>query len=161
MQMNKIKKGDTFMAKKSNSNVSSALLYIVIGILLIVFRSQTLNWAMTAIGAFFVISGILDIAKKNTFGGFVSLVIGIAILVLGWTAAHIVLLVLGVLMAVKGVLALLQTLTRKTTLFGILFPVLTIVAGLSLAFGNGLDVVLVVAGVILVVDGFFGLASKK
>ena len=88
------------MAKKSNSNVSSALLYIVIGILLIVFRSQTLNWAMTAVGAFFVISGILDIAKKNTFGGFVSIVIGIAILVLGWTATHIVLLVLGVLMAV-------------------------------------------------------------
>ena len=149
------------MAKKSNSNVSSALLYVVIGVLLIVFRSQTLSWAMTAVGVFFVISGILDIMKKNTFGGFVSLVIGIAILVLGWTAAHIVLLVLGVLMAVKGVLALFQALTRKTTLLGILFPVLTIVAGVSLAFGNGLDIVLVVAGVILVVDGFLGLASKK
>lgn len=149
------------MAKKSNSNVSSALLYVVIGVLLIVFRSQTLSWAMTAVGVFFVISGILDIMKKNTFGGFVSLVIGIAILVLGWTAAHIVLLVLGVLMAVKGVLALFQALTRKTTLLGILFPVLTIVAGVSLAFGNGLDIVLVVAGAILVVDGFLGLASKK
>lgn len=149
------------MAKKSNSNVSSALLYILIGALLIMFRSQTLSWAMTAVGVFFVIFGILDIMKKNTFGGFVSLVIGIAILVLGWTAAHIVLLVLGVLMAVKGVLALFQALTRKTTLLGILFPVLTIVAGVSLAFGNGLDIVLVVAGAILVVDGFLGLVSKK
>ena len=100
--------------------------------------------------------------KENTFGGFVSLVIGIAILVLGWTAAHIVLLALGVLMAVKGVMALLQALTRKSpTWLSILFPVLTIVAGVSLAFGNGLDIVLVVVGAILVVDGFLGLVSKK
>ena len=149
------------MAKKSSSNVASALLYIVIGVLLIVFRAETLNWAMTAMGVFFIISGILDIAKKNAVGGVVSLSIGIAILVLGWLATHIVLLVLGILLAVKGVMALLQALTHKTTLLGILFPILTVLAGLSLAFGRGLEYMLIVAGVILVVDGLLGLVNNK
>ena len=95
------------MAKKTNSELFSSLLYIVIGILLVVFKSQTLNWAMTIVGLFFVISGVLDLVKKNYTGGAVSLIIGIAILVLGWLAVEIVLLVLGILIAVKGVVALI------------------------------------------------------
>ena len=80
------------MAKKtkSNSELFASLLYILIGVLLIVFRSQTLGWAMTIAGAFFIISGVLDVLKKNWTGGAISLIIGIAILVLGWLAAQIV-----------------------------------------------------------------------
>ena len=152
------------MAKKNNSELSASLLYVIVGILLIVFRSQTLGWAMTIAGAFFLISGIIDLIKGNTAGGAVSLIIGIAILVLGWTAAKIVLLVLGVLIAVKGVIALLGAVNRsKTNFFRILFPILSIICGLMLAFGNGLDIIIVVAGAILVADGFLGLlaAAKK
>ena len=41
------------MAKKKNSSFFTSLLYIIIGVLLIVFRDQTLGWAMTAAGVFF------------------------------------------------------------------------------------------------------------
>ena len=101
------------MAKKNNSELFSALLYIIIGALLIIFRSQTLGWAMTIAGIFFVVSGVLDLIKQNWTGGAVSLIIGIAILVLGWVAAAIVLLVLGILIAIKGVVALIEILQRK------------------------------------------------
>ena len=57
------------MAKKSNSELFSSLLYIIIGVLLIVFRSQTLGWAMTIVGALFVLSGILDLIRMNWAGG--------------------------------------------------------------------------------------------
>ena len=77
--------------KKKNSELSSALLYILLGVLLIVFRSQTLDWAMTIAGVIFIVSGVLDIVRKNFVGGAISLIIGIAILVLGWTATKIVL----------------------------------------------------------------------
>lgn len=156
-------KGAFTMAKKSNSELSASLLYVIVGILLIVFRSQTLGWAMTIAGVFFIISGILDILKKNMAGGAVSLIIGIAILVLGWTAAKIVLLVLGILIAVKGVVALIDAVGKsRSNFFRILFPILSIVGGLMLAFGNGLDIVIVITGAILVVDGFMGLlASAK
>ena len=57
------------MTKKSNSELFSSLLYIIIGVLLVIFRSETLEWAMTIAGIVFLISGILDLVKKNWTGG--------------------------------------------------------------------------------------------
>ena len=154
-------KGFKIMAKKSNSELFSSLLYIIIGILLVVFRSETLGWAMTIAGIIFVISGILDVAKKNWAVGAVSVIIGIAILVLGWAAAQIVLLVLGILIAVKGLVALINVLKKKKkNALEVLFPILSIVVGLMLAFGNALDIMIVVVGVLLAIDGVIGLIGS-
>ena len=119
---------------------------------------------MTIAGVVFIVSGILEIVKKNYTGGAVSLVIGIAILVLGWIATTIVLLVLGILIALKGVVALINELKKKqVTVLGVLFPALTVIVGLGLAFGNALDIILVICGVILALDGVLGLieATQK
>lgn len=149
------------MAKKTNPELFSSLLYIVIGILLVVFKSQTLNWAMTIVGLFFVISGVLDLVKKNYTGGAVSLIIGIAILVLGWAAAQIVLLVLGILIAIKGIVAFIDAFKKKrTNALDLVFPVLTVVVGLMLAFGNALDIMIIIVGVLLAVDGVLGLIAS-
>ena len=53
------------MAKKSNNELISALLYIILGVLLIVFKGATIGWAMTIAGIFFIVSGILDVARKK------------------------------------------------------------------------------------------------
>lgn len=148
------------MQKKTNSELFSSILYIVIGVLLVIFRSQTLNWAMTIAGLFFVVSGALELYKKNWTGGAVSLIIGIAIIVLGWIAVTIVLLVLGILIAIKGVLALVDVFKRDNkNALDIVFPVLTVAVGLMLAFGNGLDVMIIIVGVLLAIDGAIGLAG--
>lgn len=148
------------MQKKTNSELFSSILYIIIGVLLVIFRSQTLNWAMTVVGLFFVVSGALELYKKNWTGGAVSLIIGIAIIVLGWVAVTIVLLVLGILIAIKGVLALVDVFKRDNkNALDIVFPVLTVVVGLMLAFGNGLDVMIIIVGVLLAIDGVIGLAG--
>ena len=152
------------MANKKNSELFSAILYIIIGLLLVIFRSQTLGWAMTIAGIFFVVSGALDLIKKNYTGGAVSLIIGIAILVLGWLATKIVLLVLGILIAVKGIVALIEIFKQaKKNALELVFPVLTVVVGLMLAFGNGLDIMIVIVGILLAIDGVLGLcgALKK
>ena len=147
--------------KKSNSELFSSLLYILVGILLIIFRSQTLGWAMTVAGIIFVISGVLDIVKKNFAGGAVSLIIGIAILILGWTVTKIVLLVLGILIAIKGAIALYEAFERKRkSLPDVLYPILSIVTGLILAFGNGLDIMIIIVGALLIVDGVIGLIGS-
>ena len=154
-------KGVENMAKKTNSELFSSLLYIIIGVLLVIFRSQTLGWAMTIAGIVFIVSGILDLVKKNQTGGAVSLIIGIAILVLGWLAVNIVLLVLGILIAVKGFVALIDVLKRsKKNALEILFPILSIVVGIMLAFGNGLDTMILVVGILLVIDGILGLCGS-
>ena len=149
------------MAKKSNSELFASLLYIILGALLIVFRSQTLGWAMTIAGIFFVVSGALDLIKKNWAGGAVSLIIGIAILVLGWLAVEIVLLVLGILIAVKGVVALIGVFKKsKKNALEIVFPILSIALGGLLAFGNGLDIIILVVGILLAIDGVLGLIGS-
>ncbi len=152
------------MAKKQNSELFSSILYIVIGALLAIFRSETLEWAMTIAGIFFIVSGALDLFKKNWAGGAVSLGIGLAIILLGWLATKIVLLVLGILLAVKGIVALIEVF--KAGLKGALqlvFPIITIVLGVMLAFGNGLDVMILIIGILLAIDGLIGLvgALKK
>lgn len=154
-------KGVENMAKKTNSELFSSLLYIIIGVLLVIFRSQTLGWAMTIAGIVFVISGILDLVKKNWTGGAVSLIIGIAILILGWLAAKIVLLVLGILIAIKGIVALIDVLKKKDkSVLEIIYPILSIVVGIMLAFGNALDIMIIIVGVLLIVDGVIGLLGS-
>ena len=158
-------KGVFPMAKKSKSELISALLYFVIGILLVVFQSRTIGWMMTIAGVFFVVCGVLDVIKTNWGSGAVSLIIGITILVLGWLVTEIVLLVLGILIAIKGVVALVNAITasRKNVL-NVVFAILTIVIGAMLAFGNGLNVLIVIAGAMLIfnaVVGIVGAVVKK
>ena len=80
---------------------------------------------------------------------------------LGWVATKIVLIVLGVLIAVKGLFALIDVFkkSRKNAL-EIVFPILTIVLGVMLAFGNGLGVMIAIAGVLLAIDGVLGLIGS-
>ena len=79
---------------------------------------------------------------------------------LGWTVASIVLLVLGILIAVKGVIALLDALKKSNKgIADLLFPILTIVVGLMLAFGNALEIMVIIVGILLAVDGVVGLVA--
>ena len=150
------------MAKKKNfdTNLFVSILYVILGLLLIIFPGDALKWAMTLAGIFFIVSGILELIKKNWFGGAISLIIGVVILALGWTIIDIVLLVLGILIAIKGIIALINALKkRKKNALSILFAILTIVVGLVLAFGNALTIMVIIAGVLLVINGMLGLMS--
>ena len=80
---------------------------------------------------------------------------------LGWLAATIVLLVLGILIAVKGVVALINVLKKKRpNALELVFPILSIVVGIMLAFGNGLDIMILIVGILLTVDGIIGLVAS-
>ena len=148
------------MAKKSYAGIFSAILYLALGILLVVFKTETINWAMTIAGIVFIVSGILEVIKKEWASGAVSLIIGIAILVLGNLLTNIVLIVLGILIAVKGVVSLIEEFKRsKKSVIAITFAILTVLVGLALAFGNGLEIMLLICGIVFIVDGIVGLIA--
>ena len=66
----------------------------------------------------------------------------------------------GCISTVDDYIAFLEALKkRKTTVLDILFPVLTIAVGVMLAFGNGLDIMILIVGVLLMVDGILGLLN--
>ena len=148
--------------KKSGLNFSSPIVYIVLGALLLLFPGTALKWAMTIAGLFFIVSGIFDLVKSNLFGGIFNLIIGIVILALGWTIVGVVLLVLGVFIAIKGLLALLAALKRKKkSIFAIVVAVVTIIVGIALAFGNALDALVKLVGIVLIIDGVLDLFANK
>ena len=149
------------MSKKLKNNLSSPILYIILGALLIIFKAQMLNWAMTIAGVFFAVMGIVDLTKGRKSGA-LNLVIGILILVLGNTILDVVLVVLGILIAVKGLVDLLEILkNKKRNAIQVVFAAISIAVGVALAFGNLLGDLIVIIGVLLVIDGALGLLGAK
>ena len=149
------------MNKKANSELFSSILYIIVGVILAIFQGDTLDWAMTIAGIVFIVSGALDLIKQNWKGGGISIAIGIAIIVLGWLAVDIVIIVLGVLIAIKGIIALIDVFKKsEKNVLDFLFPVLTVVLGIALAFGNLLNIIFLIVGILLAINGVLGLINS-
>ena len=146
------------MAKRKNQMMAS-LLYIVIGVLFVVFRVNTLHWMMTAVGLAFVIAGAVDLSKRSNISGIASLAIGVAVLILGWVATQIVLVVLGCLLALKGLLALAEAIRRKKSAFEIFISAVTLALGVLLALGNAMEILVLIVGILLIADGILGVIS--
>ena len=84
------------------------------GVLLMIFKMQTLNWAMTIAGAFFLLVGLLDLLGKRIYSAIVNFAIGAIILIIGWTILEIVLIVFGILVAARGLMDLIEIIKSKT-----------------------------------------------
>ena len=147
-----------------NSELISSVLLVVVGLLLVIFRTSVLQWAMTAVGAVFVVFGVLDVLKKNWLNGGVSIVVGAAIIIFGWALTEIVLIVLGVLLAIKSLVSLYEVLNKKKkNTAEIIYAAAGVLLGVLLAFGNLVSALVLVAGILLMADGFIGIygAVKK
>ena len=115
--------------KNVNKNLVNAILYILVGILFIIFKGSVLNWLFTIVGILFIVFGVIDVLNKNLTSGVVS--IGIVLILGGWLFVEIVLIVFGVLIAVKGVIALLDAVKAKNVA-NILVAVVTVAVGVML-----------------------------
>lgn len=145
----------------STENIVNALVYAVIGILLIVLQGGSLNILMTIVAVLLVVLGIVDIVKgKNLTKGLIEIGAGIAIGVLGWLIADIVLLVLGVVLVVKGVLELVKVF--KNGFMAMLSSLVTIVIGILLIIAKWalLDTICLIAGIIFVINAVLILFGK-
>ena len=153
------------MAKKSNSNLITDILYIIVGLVLAVMGYGMVKWALIIAGAVFLIFGIIDAIKKNIVSGIVSIVIGLVLIVCALTPLlSYLLIILGILVVVKGIISLINALKKsKKSVIDILFAVLTIVAGLILAFAFGevADILIRIGGVLLIVNGVLELLGKS
>lgn len=150
-------------SKKVSNGVVYALLYIVLGVLFIVFKSGMLNWLMTIAGIVFIALGIFDIIKKRLTQGIIETVIGVVIIVGGWLFVEIVLLVFGALLIVKGVTDLIKACQSKSKDFSkILCAVITAIVGILLVVAKWvpLDWFFIVLGAVFIIDGLFALFNK-
>ncbi len=138
---------------KTNAVINAAL-YIIMGVLMCIFRKDLLEWAMTAIGIVLIVAGILNIVKKDVVEGVIMAAIGVVIILGGWLFWDIVLLVLGVALAVKGILDLFRAIECKSVP-AIIGSVITMAVGVLLVVNKWalLDWIFIIIGVILIIDG--------
>ena len=150
--------------KASSDALVMAILYIVIGILFIAFRSALLNWMLTVTGVLAIAYGIYLIVKKQLVLGIIFVAVGIALILGGWLFLEIALIVLGVVLIIYGAKDLVSLLQAKgkTPVFPVLVACLTILAGILLVVSKWafLDWFFIVIGAILIVDGIFALIRK-
>ena len=152
------------MAKKQSFNLSSPLLYIILGALLFIFGLELIGLLMTIAGIFFVVMGIVYLVRRRVVSGVVNLVIAAIIIYLGWAIGEIVLTILGIIIVAKGVLDLFSLLKHKrVNVLNVIFVVLTVAIGLMLAVSPSgfLQTAMKIAGALLIVDGILGLIGAK
>ena len=154
------------MAKKkvsfSTNNVVNAIIYGVIGLLLIILKAGSLNILMTAIGVLFIALGVMDIVKaKDLTKGIIECALGVVVIVCGWLIADIVLLILGIVLIVKSVMEIAKT--YKKGFKANLPSIVTLVIGIVLVVAKWalMDVMCVIAGVIFLVDAILMLMGKE
>ncbi|MCQ3035504.1 MAG: hypothetical protein MJ248_04760, partial [Bacilli bacterium] len=89
------------LEKKQLNSLIIALAYLIIGVLFIVFKAGILGLAiqiaLTVLGVLFIVFGILGIVNKRLVEGIVNLVIGVVIIVFGWTLLMVIMIIFGVL----------------------------------------------------------------
>lgn len=150
------------MAKKLSFNISSPILYILIGALVAWQGAGVIDWAIWVIGILFVAMAILDVLSKRMSSAVTNGIIGAAILILGGLLKDIALTVVGVLIAIRGVMDLLEVLKRKRkNALMLVLPIITIVIGVGFAFGGLLHDIIRIVGIFLIIDGALALFNAK
>lgn len=155
---------------KKNQALINAAFIMVIGILLIVFKSGILNVAMTILGACLIVLGVIDLLERRDYLLFaIKVVIGILIIVCGLTLAEIACYVIGALMLVYGALQLWNFIHSNTKIvsfrdFLAVYsnPIINILIGLCLLLANIktiADVIFIIVGAFFIIEAVLDILS--
>ncbi len=142
----------------------SSLIYIALGAMLCIFRTELLKYAMLVVGIIAIVIGVLAILKGDVIYGVVTAAIGALIILGGFLFLQIILLVIGVILAAKGVIELIACFRfSKINIIALLSAIFTIVLGVLLIASTWqfVDTFLIVIGVLMIVDGVFMFFGKK
>ena len=157
------KKSSSKSKSISNNTLLTALLYTLVGIMFIVFRSATLKWGLVAIGALTIVYGIIMIVNKNLVSGIIYLIIGILLIISAFLFLSYVLIALGALLVIQGIVYMLKELRGKKRTLNIIVALVTIIIGILLIVSKFVffDWFLIIIGIVLIVDGILMLLGVK
>ena len=144
---------------KLSSNLITAILTIALGVLLAVFKEGIIGIAMTVLGVGLIIWAIIDFLDKKMEPAIIKAVAGVAVILLGWLVASIVLFVFAGLLliyAIYQIYLLIKAKKKKWDLF--VQPVLYAIAAVLFLF-NGYGWAFIAAGVVLIVQGALALVA--
>jgi uncharacterized membrane protein HdeD (DUF308 family) len=162
----------SILGKQKTSSIIIAILSVILGVVLIIYKNTAANWFVKVIGILMIVAAIyytisfFTRASKDSISR-TNLVVGILLLILGiWflTSSNVVLqvvqLIIGVIIIMQGILDLQAALAMKdneNSNWGVslCLALATIILGVLLIFlpFKTLDVLLVMLGIVLIFDG--------
>ena len=152
--------------KKANSSeLLTALLYIVVGILFCIKQDAMIDILLTIAGVVLIVKGVLDIVAKRVASGVIAAVAGLAMLLLGWvfkSIIHIAIVIFGIVILIKAIQNIFEILKRKYTVLEMVGAILAAVIGVLLIF-NGwgmVNWVFILVGIALILDGAIALIKE-
>lgn len=147
--------------KQLYPNLTSALVYVVIGLLFCIFRQTVVSWAMLVFGILLIVKGIIDAVHGLTVSGVISIVIGALLVILRFSLPGFIIQVFGIILAVSGISQLFNGKAKKLIPF--LSCILTLAAGLLIVFFSGetLSIIFLISGILLIIDGVLVLFNVK
>ena len=153
---------------KKSSQLISAIMTLVLGILFVILKAQVIGVCLTVLGIALIVIGVLDLIRKSTASGIIKTVLGVAVLIIGWLLLEIAVLVVGVFLAVYGVIDLIKAIIALVKnkkkkfiakIFNFIAPILCIVAAAFLLTSGGAvyDWAIIIAGIFFIIDGVIAL----
>lgn len=142
--------------------ILSAVFTLLLGVMLIILRSEVISIAMTVLGVGCIALGFFDLIQKLIPPAVIKLVVGVIIIICGWVIVSAVLYILAGLLLIVGVLFLYEKIKNRVrcqtwyyTLCEYAVPILCIIIGTLLLFnqGNTVNWVFVVSGSVTVLEG--------
>lgn len=152
--------------EKNSEKLLQAILTIVLGVLFIVFKSDIIGIALTVLGIALIISAIIDLVHKQVTPCVIKAVVGVVIIVFGWTLMSAALYIMAALLLIYGILLLYQMIKENKArvesadkALGFIKPVLYIVSAVCLLFNQGgtIEWVFILSGVFFIVEGIISL----
>ena len=161
---------------KKLSQITSALMTLVLGILFVMLKGGVVGIAIKVFAAVLIITAILELIKLKIASGVIKAILAIVLFIFGWAITEIALLVIGIVLIVFGVLELIKRIfslfkKNRTRLWakilGFISPLFSALAGYFLITSRGEAVgwAIVIGGIFLIINGVLvlieALSSKK
>jgi hypothetical protein len=141
---------------------------LALGILFVILKAQVVGICITVLGIALLVLGVLDLLRNAIANGIVRIILAVAVLLIGWLLLDIALLVLGIVILVYSISEIVRTIVAAVrnrririfaTILGLIEPALGLVASFFLitSRGSAIEWTVIVAGVILIVNGAFAI----
>lgn len=145
------------MASKKSNLVANALIYaliyILLGVLFLIFKAAVAVWCVYALGVLLIVQGVLDMVNRRLVQGILEAAIGVLAIVFAAVITKYAILVLGIILLIWAVLRLFDS-TRKGPLT-LLYIVGAIVVGVLMIVQpfTAADWFFIVLGILLIIEG--------
>jgi uncharacterized membrane protein HdeD (DUF308 family) len=148
---------------------------VILGVMILVWPGATVSVIAVLFGLYFLVGGIARIVRGIAMAGgsvgvrVLNILLGVLLLVAGIVAIRnpigslaVLGMVIGISWLIEGVAALVETASDSSRWFGILFAVISIVAGIVVLLSpvDSLGVLVIVGGVFLIVSGLVQLVMS-